>query len=122
MTKDINGDSNLMDNLFDMPKGNVIDDNWSLGAFGGYNPFLDPFHVYLMDLPRKIMWTTFFDYFFDFSKAYDKFMRALTIIHVILLLFSYLHSSEIHALVYDNLLRALKAFELRDLILKERNG
>ena len=65
------------------------------------------------------MCTTFFDYSFDFSKAYDKFMRALTIIDVIFLVFSYLHSFEMHALVYDKLLRALKESEWSDLILNE---
>jgi len=55
-------------------------------------------------LPRKIILTIVFDYSFDFSKAYDKSMRALAIIDVVLLVFSYLHSSEMHALVYDKLL------------------
>ena len=34
-------------------------------------------------------------------------MRALTIIDVVLLVFSYIQSSTVHALVYDKLLRAL---------------
>ena len=67
MSNDINVDLGLEDNLFNMLKGNAIDKNWSLGTFGGYNPSLDPFHVYLVDLPRKITWTTFFDHSFDFS-------------------------------------------------------
>ena len=105
-------DSNLIGNLFDMLKGNGIHDNWSLGTPRGHNSYLDLFHVNLVDLARKIIWTTFFDYSFDFSKEYDKFMRSLTIIIVILLVFSYLHSVEMHALVYDKLLRALVTSEL----------
>ena len=111
MSNDVNADLGLVDNLFNMLKVNAMHNNWSLGIFGCYNPSLHPFHVYLMDLARIIMWTTVFDYSFDFSKVYDKSMRELTIIDVVLLVFSYLHSSEMHALVYDKLLRALKANE-----------
>ena len=81
----------------------------SLGTFEGYNPSLDPFHDYLVDMPRKIIWTI--DHSFDFSKAYDTFMRALTIIDVSLPVFSYIHHSRMHARVYDKLLRALTASE-----------
>ena len=38
----------------------------SLGDIQGYNPSLDPYCAYLEDMPRKIEWTTFFDYYFDF--------------------------------------------------------
>ena len=75
-----------------------------------------------MDLPRKIMWTTVFDHSFDFSEACIKFMRALTIVDVNLLVFSYLHSSEMHALVYGKLLRALIVSEWSDLILNKRSS
>jgi len=61
----------------------MLDYHWSLGTIGGHNPSLDPFHVYLVDLPKKIMCTTFLYHSFDFSKVDDKFMRALTIINVI---------------------------------------
>ena len=64
-----------------------------------------------MDLPQKIMYTTLFDHSFDFSKAHDKFMRVLTIIDRIILVFSYLHSFDMHALVYDKLLKVLTASE-----------
>jgi len=50
----INVNSDIVDNLFDMLKERVIGDNWSQGTFGGYSPSLDPFHVYLLDFPRKI--------------------------------------------------------------------
>jgi len=80
--------------------------------FEGYNPSLDPFHDYLVDMPRKIIWTTFFDHSFDFSKACDTFMRALTIIYVSLPVISYIHHSGMPAEVYDKFLRALTASEL----------
>jgi len=90
----------------------VSDDIRSLGTFEGYNPSVDPFHNYLVDLPRKIIWTTFFNHSSDFSKAYDTIMRALPIIDVSLPVFSYIHHSRMHARVYDKLLRALTAFEM----------
>jgi len=55
------------------------------------------------------MWNTFFDHAFDFSMAFDKFKRALTLFAISLLAFSYLHHSKIDALVYDKLLRVLMA-------------
>ena len=55
----------------DILKGKVSDCIRSLGTLEGYNPSLDPFHNYLVDMPRKIIWTTFFDHSFVFSKAYD---------------------------------------------------
>jgi len=96
----------------DVLKEKVSDCIGSLGTFEGYNPSLDPFHDYLVDLPRKILWTNFFDHFSDFSKACDTFIRALTIIDVSIPVFSYIHHSSMHAGVYDKLLRALTAFEL----------
>jgi len=38
----------------------------SLGDIRGYNPSFDPYCAYLEDVPRQIMWTTFFDHTFDF--------------------------------------------------------
>ena len=38
----------------------------SLGDIRGYNPSFDPCCTYLEDVPRKIMWSTFFDHTFDF--------------------------------------------------------
>jgi len=58
------------------------------------------------------MWSTFFDHDSDFSMAFDKFMRALTLFSMSLLLFSYLHHFEMHAKAHDKLLRALTASEL----------
>ena len=59
----------------------------------------------------KIMLTTTFNFFTDFSKAFDKFRRALTIISKFLFKCSYLHPCELNAQVFDKLLRALTAFE-----------
>jgi len=67
------------------------------------------------------MWTTFFDHSFDFSKAYNKFMRALTIIDVMLLVFSFLHSFKMHTLVHDKLLRALILSKWSELILIKKS-
>ena len=66
----------------DTLKGQVSDCIGSLGTFQGYNPPFDPFHDYLVDMLRKILWTTFFDPSLEFSKAYDTIMRALTLIAV----------------------------------------
>jgi len=76
----------------------------TLGTFGGYHPFFDPFDIYLVDL-SKILWITFFNHFFYFPKAYDKFVRALTIIGMVVLAFSYIHSSKMYVLVTNKLLR-----------------
>ena len=85
------------DHLFGVLKGNMLDVSWSLGTFGGSNSSLNPFYAYLVDLPRKIMWTTFLNPCFDFSKAFDNFKRSLNIIDTIVILFSYLHDSELCA-------------------------
>ena len=50
------------------------------------------------------MWPTFFDSAFDFSMAFDKFKRALTLFATSLLVFSYLHHFEMHALAFNKLL------------------
>jgi len=66
----------------------------------------------------KIILTIAFDYSTDFSKAFDKFRRALTVIPGFMFMRSYLHSSQWHAPVFDKLLRALTTFELVARILK----
>ena len=48
----------------------------SLRDTRGCNPSLDPCRAYPEDVPRKIMWSTFFDHNFDFSIAFDKFKRT----------------------------------------------
>jgi len=69
----------------------------SLGTFKGYNPSLEPYSLYLESMTLKIMLITAFNFFTDFSKAFDKFRRALTIIPSFLFKCSYSHSSEFHA-------------------------
>ena len=95
----------------DVHKGKVSDCIRSLGTFEGYDPPFDPFHNHLVDIPRKIVWATFFDHSFDFSKAYDTIMKALIVIDVSFPVFSYIHHSRMHAEVYHMLLRALTASE-----------
>ena len=95
----------------DVLKGKVSNCIRSLGTFQDYNPPFDPFHDYLVDIPRRIIWSPLFDHSSDFSKAHDTIMRALTITAVSFPVFSYIHHSRMHAKVYDTLLRALTASE-----------
>jgi len=85
----------------------------SLSDIRGYNPSLDPYYAYLEDMPRKIEWTTFFDYYFNFSMAFDKFKKALTLFATSLLVFYYLHHFEMHAKAHDKLLQVLTVSELK---------
>jgi len=71
-------------------------------------------------MPRKIEWTTFFDYSLDFSMAFDKCKRTLTFFATILLVLSYSHHFEMHAKAHDKLLRALTASELMTRALRDR--
>jgi len=75
-----------------------------LGDIRGYSASFDPYCAYLKGLPRKIMWSTFFDHTFDFSMAFDEFKRPLTLFASSFLVFSYSHHSELHAITYDKLL------------------
>ena len=84
----------------------------SLGDTSGFHHSFDPYCAYLADSPRKIMWSTFFDRDSDFSMAFDKFKRALTLFAISLLVFSYLYHFEMHTKAHDKLLRALTASEL----------
>jgi len=95
----------------DVLKGKVSDCISSLGTVEGYDPPFDPFYNYLVDMPRKIIWTTFFDHSFDFSKTYDTIMRALTVIDASFPVFLYIQNSQMHAEVYGMLLGALTASE-----------
>ena len=94
----------------------------SLGDTRGYNPSFDPCCAYLAGVPRKTLWSTFFDCTFDFSMAFDEFKRPLTFFASSFLVFSYSHHSEMHATTYDKLLQALAASERSDLSLDARNG
>jgi len=55
MSNDIGVHSSYVDLLFDTLKGNVLDALWFLCTFRGYNPFVAPFHAYLVDFPINIM-------------------------------------------------------------------
>jgi len=55
------------------------------------------------------MWNGFFDHAFNFSMAFDKFKRTLTLFAIFLLVFSYLHYFEMHVKAPDKLLGALMA-------------
>jgi len=98
--------------FYDMLEGNEVECVESLGNFRGYDPSLNPYSLYLGNLPMKIMYTIAFDHSHDFSKAFDKLRRALTIISSFMFKCSYLHSFELHAQVFDKLLQALTALEL----------
>ena len=63
------------------------------------------------------MWNTLFDHAFNFSMAFDKFKRALTLFTTSLLVVSYLHHSEMHALTFDKFLHILMASELTPRVL-----
>jgi len=93
----------------------------SLGDIQGYHPSLDSYCAYLVDLPRKITWCTFFTNIFDFSMAFTVFKRPLTFIDLSCVVPSYLHHSEVHASTYNKLLRALTASEWSDLSLDVRS-
>ena len=87
----------------------------SLGDLRRFIPFIDPYAC-LEDMFTKKRGTTFFDHSFNFSLASDKFKRALIILVVFLLVFSYLHYYEMHAQAHDKLLRALTVHELETYI------
>jgi len=97
---------------------NEVDCSKSLGTFRGYDPSLNLYRLYLEDMPGKIMLIIAFDCFADFSKAFDKFSRALIDIPRFIFWCSYLHSSELYAQVFDELLQALASSELVAWILR----
>jgi len=82
------------DNPFSLLGRNVVD-CVSVGYFRGYDPSIDPYYTCLGDLPKKIMWTTFFNPSDDFSKAFDKVKRILNLFGVILVIASYLVFSKL---------------------------
>jgi len=91
----------------------------SLGDIRGYNSSLDPYCAYLEDAPRKITWSTFFDNTFDFSMAFNNFMRPLTFFASSFAVLSYKHHSKMHAVTYDKLLRALTTSASRTRLLSD---
>jgi len=67
-------------NYHDIREGNVDDCVDNVGTFRRYDPSLDPYSLCLGNMPAKFMDTIAFDHSHDFSKAFDKLRRALTII------------------------------------------
>ena len=90
----------------------------SLGYFRGYDAALDPYCIDLVDLPRKIMWHTFFNFSFDFSMAFT--VRGLILFFVLICRFSHSLAGEPHAVAFDKLLRALTMSSLSSQIAKAR--
>jgi len=114
---DSNVDLGHEDNEFNVLDGNV-DDYLSLDYFRGYDPSIDPYCICLEDLPRKIMWSTLFNPFYDFSKAIDKVKRILIAFGVIFVISSYLLFSELWSQEFDKLLQVLVASDLMNRALK----
>jgi len=90
----------------------------SLGYFRGYDAALDPYCINLVDLPRKIMWHTFFNCSFDFSMAFT--VSGLILFFVLICRFSHSLACEPHAVEFDKLLRALTMSLLSSRIAKAR--
>jgi len=73
----------------------------SLGYLSGYDATLDSYCIDLEDKPRKVMWSTFFD--FDFSMALALIKKALIFFALILCMLSYSQA-------WNPLLRSLTSF------------
>jgi len=58
----------------------------SPGCFSGFNASLDPYYMYLEDLPRTITWTTFFNPSYDFYIAIDKVKRIPILFGVVFII------------------------------------
>jgi len=67
------------DKMFNM-LGVSVDDYVSPSYFRGYDLYLDPRGIYLIDKPRKIMSNTFFDFSFAFSMELSLLKRALSLL------------------------------------------
>jgi len=104
------------DNMLSMLSGNVKNFG-SLGYFSRYNAALDPYCIHLVDKPRKIMWSSFFDFSFYFFMAIT--LRGLILFFVLILMFSPSHAYEPDAAALDKLLRALTTFNLHKPSLKD---
>ena len=100
-----NDDLGYEDDMFHMLGGNV-DNFMCRGYFSGYNASLDAYCMCLVDAPRKIIWNTFFDFYFDFSMAFGLLERALTFFIIMIFTLSYSQACEPHDAVFDKLLYA----------------
>ena len=114
---DSNVDLGHKDNDFNVLSGNV-DDYLSLGYLRGYDHSIDPYYIYLEDLPRKIMWSTFFNPSYDFSKAIYKVKRILVVFGVIFVVSSYLSFSKLWSPKFDKLLCVLTMSAFISLVLR----
>ena len=68
-------------------------------------------------LPRKITWTTFFNPFYNFSKAIDKVKRILVVFGVVFIIASYLLFFEWWSYEFDKLLHVLRTSDLKGRVL-----
>ena len=98
--------------------GMNVDDYVPLGYFGGYDPSIDPYCICLEDLPKKVMWTTFFNHSYDFSMVFAKIKRILTLFGVIFCIASYLLFFELWSQEFDKLLHALTVSDFMSRVLK----
>ena len=104
-------------NHHDVLQRNLVGRVEPLGTFGRHNSSLDPYRLYLGGIPTKIMLTFAFNPSRDFSWAFNKFRRELTIISTFMFKCSYSHSSELYAQVFDKLLQTLTAVSYTHLTL-----
>ena len=102
---DSNVDMGNVENVLNMLGGSV-DTFMSLGNFTGYDAALNPYCIYLVDKPRKIMWNTFFAFSFDFFMAFALIKRDLTFFALILCMLSYIQAWEPFTEEFDKLLHA----------------
>jgi len=109
---DPNVDLGHEDNMFHVLGGNV-DHFESLGNFSGYDAILNPYCMNLVDTLRKIMWTPFFTFSFDFSMAFALLMITLIFLGMFIVVLSQHHACEPHAVEFDKLLCSLTSSDLR---------
>ena len=82
----------------DMLEQNEIDCMDLLGTFRGYDPSLDPYSLYLRNMPAKILFTIAFNHSTNFSRHVINLKEHLLLFHN-------------YAQVFDKLLRALTTSE-----------
>jgi len=100
---DFNVDMGHENNMFNVLGGN--NDNFeSLGNFNGYDAALDPYCMNVVDMPRKIMWTPFFTFSFDFSRAFDLLTRTVIFLVMFIVPRPQHHASGPHAVEFNKLL------------------
>ena len=109
---DSNVDLGHAGEMFNMLGGNV-DNFLSLGYFCGYDASLDPYYIFLVDNPRKIMWNTFLAFYFDFFMAFTLLKRALTFFAVIMFMLFYCNAWKLYIEEFDKLLRSLTMSDLK---------